>query len=234
MTLKVALQLFVVAALLLTSCLLPAQSSDTLILVVPQGSQISISATCTGVFSQEEIQKDFSNLASRLQGRVLGLESREMETTTQGNLPSAGRVITFTATLSAPGLVREGAVDLPAFVRAFQRFQQMEVLFFVPPINGFRGLRSFENDAVSVQLLEEPSANSQTLQPYRYRVQLKDQSSPVELPLTEPPTVAEGSPVQPEHTRPSSQTVFFLRLVLIAVCAGLAVLVIGLLFVRRR
>ncbi len=234
MSLKAVLPLLAVTALLLTSCPLHAQSSDALILVVPQGSQMNISATCSGSFTQEEIERDFSNLASRLQGRVIRLESSAANRAAQGNLSPGEKVITFTAVLTAPGLVRERAIDLPSFVAAFRRFQQIEALFFVSPITDFRGVRSFENDAVSVKLLEEPSAGSQTFQPYRYRVQLKDPSSPVELPLTAPTPDAAVGQTQPESSRQPSQTVFFLRLAFVALSAGLAVLLIGLLLVRRR
>lgn len=234
MSSKAVFHLLAVAALLLTARPLYAQSGDALILVIPQNSQIQISATCTGSFTQEEIERDFANLASRLQGRVMRLESRATERAAQGNLSSREKVVTFTAILSAPGLIREGALDLPAFVTAFRRFQQIEILFFVPPINGFRGVRSFENDAVSAKLLEAPSAGSQTLQPYRYRVQLKDLSSPVELPLTEPSPDASVGQAARESSRQPSSSLFFLRLAFVALSAGLAVLLIGLFFVRRR
>lgn len=231
---KAVLLLLAVTALLLTARPLLAQSSDALILVVPQGLQINLSATCSGSFTQEEIERDFSNLASRLQGRVIRLESSAANRAAQGNLLPGEKVITFTAVLTAPGLVREQAIDLPSFVAAFRRFQQIEALFFVPPIPDFRGVRSFENDAVSVKLLEEPYVGSQTFQPYRYRVQLKDPSSPVELPLTAlSPNTAVGQ-TQSESSRQPSQTVFFLRLAFVALSAGLMVLLIGLLLVRRR
>jgi hypothetical protein len=237
MSLKAVIQLLSSAAILLFSGSILAQSSDSreaLLLVVPQDSQIKISATCSGDLIREDIERGFSNLASSLQGKLTRLESSATEERASGNLSSTRKVITFTATLSAPGLIQEGSFNLPAFIASFRRFQQIDILFFVPPINGFRGLRNFRDGVVNIQLLEEPVSGSNAVQPYRYRVQLNDQASPLDIPLTQQSYEVLISQTPPERYQNPSQKTFLLRLVFLAASAGLIVMLIGMAFIRRR
>ncbi|NLH98308.1 MAG: hypothetical protein GX446_02320 [Chthonomonadales bacterium] len=91
-------------------------------------------------------------------------------------------------TLYGARLVLDSALPLQPFLEAFGDTGAFEVLFLVQRQPGFRGLRRFESEGVTVLLTQDGS-------PYRYRFTVEpDKAAGVSLPLYAPPEPRPQTP----------------------------------------
>jgi hypothetical protein len=194
------------------------EQPDVLVLVMGMGAYDQCSINYTSVVPTKTAQADLDTIAKLGKWRVSNAKG---ETKSSGG-PNPKP--TTSITWQSQGVIgyANGTLPLEPLVTALKRFRLIEALYWVPSGFQFHGLKSFENEYVTVRLM--PGEN-----PCRYRIVVKDKGfDNLDLPLTQP---AKSKPELKQGMSAAARVGLALG---IGIPAAMMVYLIALYFSRRR
>jgi hypothetical protein len=194
-----------------------ADLPDVLVLVEPIGEEANVAVTYSRAVSHADARSSLSRLAGLAGWKLRRVSVNDQELFADdesGRRTSLGKQTGIEATAANVAVTYGRAFRLQPFVEAYRDAGRLDLLFLMGGLNEFTGLRSYDDPALSVKLLQEGG-------PYRYRIEVRKRSGALpKLPLDEPVTPRKAPAavqVKTESTKPSLGPVM-----VIAACAGLA------------
>jgi len=203
---------------------------DALILVQPGEGRAVLSVTFPAPVSHPSVRGRVERLARAAGWKIASLEVKDQDVKTSpqyGASRPLGKQTGALALLTNAPQMRQGGFHLQPYVDAFSDLQRLDLLFLVPAIRTFEGLREFESPALSVKLIQEGG-------PYRYQIAIRDHTGALPaLPLKQPPPPPPPAAQQSRSAEQTDGSPLALA-VAIAAASGLSVLILWLLLARLR
>jgi hypothetical protein len=162
---------------------------EAMVLVESDGDNGILAITYDRAVPHAQARQSIARLVRKAGWKLGAVSVKDEELfapTDTGGRQSMGRQTGIEARARGLSLLQGRAFKLQPFVEAFQSMRRVDVLFLTAEIAGFTGLRSFENAALSVNLLKDGG-------PYRYRIDIRDHTGALPtLPIDQP-----AQPAQP-------------------------------------
>jgi hypothetical protein len=207
-----------------------ANRSDALILVQPDGPGLQVSVTYPSAVPHGVARDRFTKLAQGMGWTPKSVQVKDEEIVSHpdyGPQKVLGRQTGLSAFVPRGAYTRNGGFVLQPYIEAFRDLKRFEVFFFVPPVQGFQGLREFDSPAVYVKLIREGG-------PYRYYVEVRTPGARIpSIPLTQA-VVAPPAPPALNHPPAAPGPADFAPVVITAAAAALLVFFALMLRARLR
>lgn len=205
--------------------------ADVAVLVIPVGEQSArIGLAYSAKVSHRRVRKEVSALAQVSGGQVSGLlisDDSVHEDDTKRYPITTGALFT----LSNSAIVKDNAPNLFPYLQAFQGWTNVEILFNLPELTPYLGVRNARNEAYTVQLGRSPGV-------YRYMCEIRQHDGNLPPLRVDPNTTPDGTRSMQEtgtsaakERVPSPQNwsrLFIIAGLALCACAG-----ISFLFFRR-
>lgn len=195
---------------------------------IPEGTILAI--TYPKQVEAAKVKEKIAKLAQETGGNVTGVQvsMAALPATDIGNKKKtiAAKQTVAEVTITGGQWMQENGFLLAPFVHAFADDTNIEVCYVQSPLPNYRGLTAYENEGVSVQLVQAGS-------PYRYRLHIKDMMKLQEpLPVVQP--VSAPKPAAAHIERKTTLGISLLTILFIALGSAVLIFFLFSLLLRRR